>query len=789
MKRIISWGEVRLALRLIAKQPILSATIILALATGVCLATMGFTLRDAMVNGTLPYEAGDRFVRVFVLDREGRSDPELALYQAMRDRASTLELVASASGGPFNVVVGDSEIEPVTGTMVTARAMRWFDAPPIIGRTLIPADGEPGAEPVVLIRDSYWRRRFAGEPAFLGRQLTVNGVARTIVGVMPDRFEFNNAPELWLPLDEQTVVGGTRSVFGVLHEGATLEAATAELEGIRQATQASTAPARDARIYVRRFTSDSGGADVATTALVFVLVMVLLVVASNVATLVFARTWARAPELVVRTALGASRRRVVFQLFIESLLLGSVAAIIGASAAFGALRYIETIADGMPFWVTFEPSARVVGFVIALTLLIGVISGMLPALRVTRHDLRQGLQSGRGFAVGGFGRVGAAMLVIEIALSIALLNGAMVMTRAFHGYYNDVPGLPKHEVLTAHLGRIPTEADRDKVIAAAATLPGVVAVGASQSLPRLDSPPVATLLEPIGDEVPAAARRAPTHPVGQGYLEAIGARPIAGRLFTAADFAAGAAPVVVVNRPFVEKFLHGRQPIGRRIKIDEPAQDGAEPHQWMEIVGVVPDLGMSVGDPEMRGGYYTPARGDMLWYLAIRASVDPMTLSAPLRAAVARVDPNLQLQYIRPLEQADQEERAFLAGIAAGLTAMGGIALLLSIVGIYALLSFMVTRRTREIGIRMALGAAHWQVLRSITGGAMVYLAIGGVLGSVWGILFVQMRSLILISIPSPGFWMPATIFATLAGAGLIACWLPARRALGIRPSEALNSD
>ena len=163
---------------------------------------------------------------------------------------------------------------------------------------------------------------------------------------------------------------------------------------------------------------------------------------------------------------------------------------------------------------------------------------------------------------------------------------------------------------------------------------------------------------------------------------------------------------------------------------------------------------------------------------------DPLALTAPLRAAVANVDPDLQLQDIRPLEDAGWEERVFLSGIATALTAMGGMALLLSIVGIYALLSFMVTRRTREIGIRMALGARSWQVLRAITGGAAIYLLMGGVLGSVLGILFAQARAVILISIPAPGFWMPATIFLTLASTGLTACWLPARRALSIRPSD-----
>jgi hypothetical protein len=264
---------------------------------------------------------------------------------------------------------------------------------------------------------------------------------------------------------------------------------------------------------------------------------------------------------------------------------------------------------------------------------------------------------------------------------------------------------------------------------------------------------------------------------------------VAGRSFVPSDFAAGAAPVTVVNEPFVQKFLGGRNPIGRRIRIDRPPSADGQPSPWMEIVGVVPDLGLSVGDPEMRAGYYTTARDEMLWYMAIRTTADPRTLISPLRGAVARLDPDLQIQYIRTLEDVDREERAFLGAVASALTAMGGMALLLSIVGIYALLSFMVTRRTREIGIRVALGAARWQVLRSIAGGAAAHLAIGGLLGSLLGVAFVQMRSLLIISIPGPGFSMPATIFLTLAVAGAVACWVPARRALAVRPSEALGAD
>ncbi len=794
MSRVISWGEVRLGLRLIVKQPVLSLTIVLALATGMGLATMGFTFRDALMNSSLPYRAGDRIGRVHAFSKDGgRADIDVERYRTLRDRAASFEHVGLVSGRPYTLTHGPDEVESINGGLIPARSLPWLDAVPVLGRAFIPADGDPGAERVVLIRESLWRRRYSADPAVIGRSITIGGQPRTVVGVMPDSFEFPNSCEIWLPFEEQWL-GGVQStamsvrILAALKPGVSFEAATTEADALTASLPSPPPPADIARVSVRPYTSDSGQADFAMSALVFVLVMVLMVVASNVATLVFARTWSRAPELAVRTALGAARSRVVGQLFFETLLLGSIAATLGLFGAYGALRFIRGSFEGWPFWVTLVPNPRIVAFVVVLTLLVSVVAGLFPALRVTRHDLRNTLQAGRGFAAGGFGRVGAVLLVAEIALSIALLNGAVTMARAFNSFVSDIPALPRNQVVTAHMGRITSPVLRDKVVEAAAALPGVTAAGAGQLLPRLYPSPRLTAVEPIGEEAARAPQPAPSFAVGNGYLEAIGARTLSGRTFRPTDFIAGAASIAVVNEPFVQKFLDGRNPIGRRIRIAQPREDGGQ-QPWYEIVGVVPDLGLSVGDPALTAGFYLPVRDEQLTFLAIRTLADPLTLTPQLRAAVSRIDPDLQLEEIRTLEEAGVEESAFLSGVALGLMAMGGMALALSIVGIYALLSFMVTRRTREIGIRVALGAANWQVLRSITGGAVVYLEIGGVLGSALGVIFVQLRSSILISIPAPGVWMPSTIFLTLALAGLTACWLPARRALGIRPAEALSSD
>ena len=801
MTRLISVGELRLALRLIVKQPILSVTIILALATGICVATMGFTFREELVNSTLPYAAGDRFARLFVLNAEGaRVELDLDRYHAFRDHAKSFEHVGAFAPRPFTVAHGPADLESVNGVALTPRSMQWLEAAPLLGRILIPADGERGAEPVVVISEGMWRRKYAADAQVVGRAITIGGTSRTIVGVMPESFQFPTGGDLWVPLDELTL-GSTPSTrgrptasaglrfFGVLRHGVAFAAANAEIAQIASQFASNDAPGQTVRMLVRPFTADSDDSDVVMSALVFVLVMVLMVVASNVATLIFARTWSRAPELAVRTALGAARSRVVGQLFFETLVLGAIAAVIGLSGAWGILRYIRASLTDMPFWITLTPTANTIAFVVFLTVLVGLVSGLLPALRVTRHDLRNTLHAGRGFAFGGFGKLGGALLVLEIALSVGLLNGAVTMARAFESYVDEIPALPKNQVLTAQLGRIETPELRDRIIEAVAAMPGVVAAGAAQHLPRLYPQPRPTAIEPLSGETVMAAMPAPSHAVGKGFLEAIGARAVSGRLFAAADFVEGSAAVAIVNEPFVRKFFGGLNPIGRRIRIESPRRDG-EQEPWREIVGVVPDLGLSVANASLAAGFYYPARDEFLYHLAIRTeSGEPSQLAPQLRAAVAAVHPDAQLDEIRTLEQAGFEDRIFLSSMAIALTAMGGMALLLSIVGIYALLSFMVTRRTREIGIRVALGASSSQVIRSIAGGAAIYLAIGGALGSALGVLFIQLRDLLLISIPDAGVWMPATIFLTLATAGAVACWVPVRRALHIRPSEALSAD
>jgi len=275
---------------------------------------------------------------------------------------------------------------------------------------------------------------------------------------------------------------------------------------------------------------------------------------------------------------------------------------------------------------------------------------------------------------------------------------------------------------------------------------------------------------------------APATEVSDGFLESVGGRPMAGRSFTTNDYLAGAAPVAIVNQPFVDLFFNGRSPIGRRVKVST--------EEWRAIIGVVPELGVSAGDRGRAAGVYVPLPDQTLFlHLAIRSASNPNATAGPLRRVVAEIDPKADLRSIQLLDDVGREQRSFLSGMASAMTALGVMTLLLSVVSIYALLSFMVTRRTREIGIRVALGARNSQVLATVAGRTFALLIAGAALGTILGVMLAGFQSVMLIRMPDAGMTTPTIVIGALALASAAAAWVPTRRALSIRPSEALISE
>jgi putative ABC transport system permease protein len=790
MRRWITATEIRLALRLIAKQPILSLTIVVALATGVCLAIIGFTLREAVLYSSLPFANGDRFVRLVMhSDAEDNVEVDLDGYHAIRDTSKAFVHLGAEGGAEFALENPDGTVESIDVGLITPRSFQFLPAVPLLGRALIAADGEPGAEPVVVLRESVWRRRFGGSPSILGQPIQLSGLTRTVVGVLPDTFKFPTGGEIWVPLDEATLAGRATSltVFGILREGLTIGGATAELSAYSR-PERPRRPGTAISVRALPFTGDEGIINTVMSGLVAVLVLALLVVASNIASLVFARTWSRSSELAVRTAIGAGRSRVVGQLFAEVAILCAIASVMGLALAQVSLRFLVAMMTDIPFWMTFEPTLRTMAFVVALSLVISVVSGLLPALEVTRANLVGALHAqGRGVTPTGFASIGR-VLVIEVALSVALLNCALVTARAYASYLDDIPALPKGQVLTARLSGEQSKDVRDRVLAAVRALPGVASAGAASHLPRQQPIAGPIEIESIDGRSPSLTGRSPALSVSEGFLETIGGRPLTGRVFTASDYLAGAAPVVIVNQPFVDRWFGGGSPLGRRITL--LSADSNEPATWREIIGVVPDLGFSPGDRTNADGLYVPFpdRTPGL-FVAIRSAGNPGTTAGPLRRIVAEIDPRTDLRSIRLLEDAGREQTSFLTGMTSAMTALGMMALLMSVVSIYALLSFLVTRRTREIGIRVALGARRSQVLATVAGRTCALMGLGAAIGTLAGVYLAGFQSVILVTMPEAGVMTPSIVIGTLAASSIAAAWLPTRRALRIRPSEALNSD
>ncbi|MEM7586416.1 MAG: ABC transporter permease [Acidobacteriota bacterium] len=840
--------ELKLGLRLIRKQPILAGVAILALGLGIAIATTGFSLMDSVLHGELPFPGGERFVRfqVSTVPAGHRAALDLDLYQLLAEQAESYAHLGAITAGEHNLLHPDGTVDSVNGARITPSTFQHLPYAPRLGRTLLPEDGVRGAPPVVLLRESLWQRRYRADPEILGRRLHIHGVERTVVGILPDGATFPADGELWIPLNERTLDADASgrhqtTVFGILQPGTTLAEADREAQRFAEQLQATVAaqgraaapgtvaepstvaapgqaaPERDTRLRVTSYVEAPEQATVMATMMNLLLVAVLAVIASNVANLILTRTAYRRGELAVRSALGAGRGRLIGQLTVEMALLGVLAMALGLAVATYAVATLDRLLTELPFWIELTISARTLAYVVGITGLIVLVSGVLPALKATGRDPLSTLNaSGRG---GNFrlGRFSAAMMVLEMALSVAMLSGSLVLARGFSAHSDQDFGLPLERVLTAQV-RIPAhlrdnaqaatetpsadETVRRRVALALEQRSEITAVGLTSALPRQDAGERQVVIESpavAGATVAGAAdaagttrepRPAPVATVTPGFFAALDVEATVGRLLQPLDLAPDAPAVAVVNQPFVDRFLAGRQPLDRRLRLVDP-EDPTAPPRWHRIVGVVPDLGLSAADPERAAGVYLPMTQAPPWlYLTLRGHDAPERLAGPLRAAVTSVHAEIQLRRVQPLADVNADERDFMTAFSQSMIGMGVTTLVLALLGIYAMISFAVTQRTREIGIRVALGASHRQIFAAVTAGASLYLALGAVLGAAAATAYIRLQDSMLVTrLPTGEPWVVPAVIALLAAAGFTACWLPARRALAILPTEALRFE
>jgi predicted permease len=813
--------DVKLAARLLARYRWLTIVGCAAMAFGIGAGVGGFEIRTQLVNPALPLDQGSQIlgIRNWDVSRNRPASSTSDDLARWRDNLTWLQDVSAARTFRRNLITAGGQSEAVAAAAMTASAFRVSRVPPLLGRTFVEADDAPGAVPVVVIGYELWKRRFSGDPGVVGRIVRLGREQPIVVGVMPEGFAFPAAHNLWIPLrsDGASTRGGGPDllVFGRLARGASRAQAQAELSvvGDRAARELpeTHSHVRPQLVPFAWLTFDPGGIRIGLALANTFLIMLLVLVSANVALLMLARAATRQTEIALRTALGAGRTRIVVQLFVEALLLSGLALVVGLLAARAGLGSLLATLEAdrgrpLPFWMGETFTLTTVIYAGALTILSAVIAGVLPALNVTGRGyqarLRQSTAGGGGVRFGG---VWGALIGVQVAVTVMFPAAAFFFHRiVVNGQTQDVGFMP-HEYLSARLELardltpyLPPDAGeqaiRSRVLGLYEELerrvraePAVAGLTFTDTLPGTAHSGWQVEIE--GDPAPATAARGievSSASVAPNFFDVLGAPVIAGRSFTAADLESPAG-VVTVNQSFTNEVLGGRNPIGRRIR-HARGDDRQMPGPWLEIIGVVPDLGM-VGRDGLGAGIYRPVAPDTASPLrvAIRLRDAPESFAARIRTLASEVDPALQLQELMPLEAAWASGWLESRYLSRSLAVLSAIALLLSLTAIYAVMAYTVSTRTREIGLRVALGADRRRVITTILRWPLAQVGLGIIAG---GILVTIAFVGLFNSMPTATeAALIAGYCALMLGVCLLACAVPTRRALQVEPARALAVD
>jgi putative ABC transport system permease protein len=801
----VGWLDFKLGFRMLARYPGLTLVGTLAISVGIALSALYFEAYNMVVNPRVPFPEGERVVSIRLWDKTAASTVGRSLYDfsIWRDQVGTLEDLGAAILFERTLRVDGEGDEPVAGAEISASAFRLARISPALGRTLIARDELPSAPPVVVLGHSLWQSRFAGDPQVVGRSVELGVTTATVVGVMPEGFGFPMSQRIWTPLRLGGAAIAPRSgpevqIFGRLAEGATLVEAEAELAGITQRVAADHPDTHEAVVpRVTRYgkpLAEAGDSLMMMRALAIlngIFVALLAIMCANVGTLVFARAATRGWEIAIRTALGASRGRIVMQLFLEGAVLTTVAAAIGLVLARLAMGYGIGLLAGveeMPFWFVAKLSLDTVLYAAALSLVGASIIGILPALRVTKGRLNDASAAGLRF-----GRLWTGVIVAQVAVTVALLPIAADGVFQSNRFSNRAEAIGADHFLIARFAMDQQEYALEPAVVAARTRAayeelerrlaaerGVQHVTFADQLPVEDQAKYSIEVDKAAGAPTDALRESTGVNVGPGFFETFGTSVVAGRAFSPGDHERGG--VLVVNQSFARLVFAGRNPIGHRIRVTEGNADELPSEDWYEIVGIVRDFGWTLDVPREQAAMYYPrlANGETRISLAVRVR-DPEAFAPRLRAIAADVSPLITLRDVQPLTDAGGGEARINWILTSVVWFVGAIVLLLSASGIHALMAFTVARRTREIGIRAALGAGPRRVMARIFSRAFLQIGLGVLAGSglaaLWGLDSAREVGILLAAI------------GVMLTVGLLACAVPLRRALRIHPTEALRAE
>jgi putative ABC transport system permease protein len=808
------WQDMRYGLRMLMKNPGFTLVAVVALALGIGANTAIFSVVNAVLLRPLPFENSERLMQVWStsVKRGWNAAPASYLnYRDWREQNQVFEYMAAYSEASAAITYADVP-EQIDGIGATSDLFKVLAAQPLMGRTFLPEDERAGGSHVVVLGYDLWQRRFNADPNIVGKQVKFDGESTTVVGVMPQGFRFpldTGTIEFWIPLDPEQGYNKERganylSVVGRLKPNVTTEQAQAEMTAIGQRLEQQY-PDKNMGKGVRLvslYEQMVGQIRPALLILLGAVGFVLLIACANVANLLLARASSRHKEIAIRTALGASRMRVIRQLLTESLLLSFMGGMIGLLLAFWGVDLLgAAIPADIPRITEIGLDLKVLAFTTGVALLTGVVFGLVPALQVSKPDLTESLKEGGRGSTEGLrrNRTRSLLVVIEVALSLVLLIGAGLLIKSFVYLLNVKPGFNPEHVVTANVALPPVKYGESEqqaaffrqVIERIQTLPNVEAAAVIAPLP-LSGSMMQNILTVEGRPPLAPGEKliTDTRLISPDYMRVMGIPLIKGRTFTEQD-GKDAPRVFVINETLARRYFPSEDPIGKRIKVSVRASSEKE-DSGGEIVGIVGDVKHRSLDRESSPECYISYLQipDPYMTLVVRTkSADPMGIAASLRSAIQQVDPEEPVFDIQTMNQvlahsiATRRFNMLLLGIFAS------VALVLAGVGLYGVMNYSVAQRTHEIGIRMALGASARDVLKMVVGQGMLFTLIGLGLGLVAAFALTRVMGGLLVGVSTTDPWTFMGTAGLLALVALLACYIPARRAMRVDPMVALRYE
>jgi putative ABC transport system permease protein len=801
--------DVLKALRFAWKRRSFSALVILCMALGIGVNSAIFSVVDTALLRPLPYEDADRLAIFLDVHSGPGEEPQETNasppnFLAWREQSKSFSQIEAMTPGFFNLTV-NGQPERVKGASVTHGLLPMLGAAPVLGRTILPEEDRPGGAKSVLLSHDFWRSRFASAPEVLERPLTLNGEIHTVVGVMKPGFQFLEDVDLWVPLamdpaDPPFATSHYLYVSGRLQPGTSFEQARQEMAAIASRLAAERPDTNTGwTVKVNPLREQLVG-DLRRPLMVLLAAVgsVLLIACANVSNLLLTRSIEQSGELAIRSALGASRRFLVRQMMVESVVLSLLGGLVGLALAWVTLRVLPQLAPSdVALLRHLEIDGRVLGFTFLISLLAGLLPVLVPALRASRPELQSMLKAGSKRASGGpqSRRILDGLVVIEIALAIYLLIGAGLMIKSFNRLYATDPGFDPESVLTMEVS-VPewkyTEPDQlisfwRNALAEIRTIPGVVAAGAAHALPVTEfawtTPFIVESRMPTtaGETEVANFRR-----VTPDFFRAMGIPLVQGRLFTEEDDESRSA-VVIVSQEMARRYWPGANPIGQRIQRVRNVPD----NPWLTVVGVVGDVqdaGLGTA-PEVT--FYTPFPQNTFpnMHLVVRTSVEPLSLVSSVRQAIQRVDKDQPVAEVTTMDEwiaNSVSKRRFSTFM---LSLFAGLGLVLAIVGIYGVLSYSVSQRRQEMGVRLALGADGRNLILLVLRHGLTLTAAGLALGIAAALLLTRLIAGLLFDVQPTDPVTFAGITAVLLLVGLAASYVPARRASRVDPIVSLKYE